>query len=51
VFDSNGDSLPQFSAQADAVVEAYQLELTLTDSESAADKHRQEVGRLSFPKD
>ena len=38
VYDSDGDILPSVSAQADAVVEAYQFEPTLTDSDSEADK-------------
>ena len=51
-FDSDGDILTQISAQADAVVEAYQLEPTLTDSEPVADKDRTlTIGRLSFPED
>ena len=31
VFGSDGDILPQFSAQDDAVVDAYQFDPTLTD--------------------
>ena len=58
VFDSDGDTLPQFSAQDDAEVDAYQYHFEPTlivyvefeaENDRVAVDHS--IGRLSFPKD
>ena len=43
MFDSDGDILPQFRAQDDAVVDTHQFEPTLTDYESRADNDKKAV--------
>ena len=54
VFNSDGNILPQFSAQDDAIVDADQFEPTLTDyvyeyeNESEADKDRQAIDHTSI---